>query len=211
MVTVIPFLYEDIDDLKANTYLIKDNKNNAIVIDPGVDNDKLGDYIQKNKLALKAILLTHAHVDHMRGINRLVKRFKCDLYVGFDDEIGLTDEQYNCASYLNEKLIIDTKAKTVSDNEILKILKEDIKVIYTPFHSKGSVCYYLSNSSVLFSGDTLFKNVIGRTDLFSSNRKTLRESLAKLRVLPENVKVYPGHGEFTTIGIEKVNNLFLNR
>lgn len=211
MVAVVPFLYEDIDDLKANTYLIKDNKNCAVVIDPGVDNDKLGDYIQRNKLKLKAILLTHAHVDHMRGVDRLVQRFKCQLYVGFDDEIGLTDEEYNCASYLNEKLVIKAKANTVCDNEILKILKEDIKVIYTPFHSKGSVCYYFSNSSILFSGDTLFKNVIGRTDLISSDRKMIRDSLAKLRTLPLDVKVYPGHGEFTTMAIEKVNNLFLNR
>ena len=211
MITVIPFLYEDIDDLKANTYLIKDNKNNAIVIDPGVDNDKLGDYIVRNKLKLKAVLLTHAHVDHMRGVDRLVQRFNCQLYVGFDDEIGLTDEDYNCAKYLKEKLVISSKANTVADNEILNILKEDIKVIYTPFHTKGSVCYYLSNSGLLFSGDTLFKNVIGRIDLFSSDRKPLRDSLGKLKILPENVKVYPGHGEFTTIGYEKVNNLFLNR
>ena len=151
--------------LSANTYLIKDNKKKCVVVDPGVDNDKLGDYIKKNKLSLEAVLLTHAHVDHMRGIDRLVDRFKCDLYIGFDDEIGLTDEEYNCAEELNERLIIKAKAITVSDNEILKILNEDIKVIYTPFHTRGSVCYYFSNSGLLFSGDTLFKFVIGRTDL----------------------------------------------
>lgn len=210
MLTVIPFLYEDIDDLKANTYLIKDNRK-CVVIDPGVDNDKLGNYIEKNKLSLEAILLTHAHIDHMRGVDRLVNRFRCKLYVGFDDEIGLTDEDYNCAKFLSESLIVNAKAITVGDNEIIKIFKEDIEVIYTPFHSKGSVCYYFSNSAMLFSGDTLFKNVVGRTDLYSSIRKSMRESLAKLRILPENVKVYPGHGEFTTIGIEKVKNLFLNR
>ena len=211
MIEVIPFLYEDIDELKANTYLIKDNKKKCVVVDPGVDNDKLGDYIQRNKLQLEAILLTHTHVDHMRGIDRLVDRFKCDLYVGFDDEIGLTDEEYNCASELDERLVIRAKAKTVADNEVLKILNEDIKVIYTPFHTRGSVCYYLSNSGLLFTGDTLFKMVIGRTDLKSSCRGTIRESLAKLRVLPDEVKIYPGHGDFTTMGFEKVKNLFLNR
>lgn len=210
MLTVIPFLYEDIDDLKANTYLIKDNKK-CVVVDPGVNNDKLGNYIEKNKLSLEAIFLTHAHADHMRGVDRLINRFGCKLYVGFDDEIGLTDEQYNCAKYLGESLIVEAKANTVGDNEIIKIFDEEIKVMYTPFHTKGSVCYYFSNSGLLFSGDTLFKNVIGRTDLYSSIRKSIRDSLAKLRVLPDNVKVYPGHGEFTTIGIEKVNNLFLNR
>ena len=211
MVEVIPFLYEDIDELKANTYLIKDNKKKCVVVDPGVDNDKLGDYIQKNKLSLEAILLTHTHVDHMRGINRLINRFNCKLYVGFDDEIGLTDEEYNCALELDEHCVVNAKGITVSDNEALNILNEEIKVIYTPFHTRGSVCYYLSNSALLFTGDTLFKNVIGRTDLKSSTRAPMRDSLAKLRILPENVKVFPGHGELTTIGIEKVRNLFLNR
>ena len=211
MLEVIPFLYEDIDELKANTYLIKDNKKKCVVVDPGVDNDKLGDYIKKNKLSLEAVLLTHAHVDHMRGVDRLINRFKCKLYVGFDDEIGLTDEEYNCAEELNERLVIKAKAITVSDNEILKIFNEDIKVIYTPFHTRGSVCYYFSNSGLLFSGDTLFKFVIGRTDLKSSIRSSMRDSLAKLRILPDDVKVYPGHGEFTTMGFEKAKNLFLNR
>ena len=211
MLEVIPFLYEDIEELKSNTYLIKDNKKKCVVVDPGVDNDKLGDYIARNKLSLQAVLLTHTHTDHIRGVDRLVERFKCKLYVGFDDEIGLTDEEYNCADELNEKMVIKAKAITVSDNEILKILNEDIKVIYTPFHTRGSVCYYFSNSALLFSGDTLFKFVIGRTDLKSSIRASMRDSLAKLRVLPDDVKVYPGHGEFTTMGIEKVKNLFLNR
>ena len=211
MLEVIPFLYEDIEELKANTYLIKDNKKKCVVVDPGVDNDKLGDYIERNKLSLEAVFLTHSHVDHMRGVDRLIERFKCKLYIGFDDEIGLTDEEYNCALEIDERLVVKAKAITVSDNEILKILKEDIKVIYTPFHTKGSVCYYFCNSGLLFSGDTLFKFVIGRTDLKSSIRSSMRESLAKLRILPDNVKVFPGHGEFTTMGIEKVKNLFLNR
>ena len=111
MLTVIPFLYEDIDDLKANTYLIKDNKK-CVVVDPGINNDKLGNYIEKNKLSLEAILLTHAHTDHMRGIDRLVNRFGCKLYVGFEDEIGLTlkegiiiiseDNNYKCRLTLSE-------------------------------------------------------------------------------------------------------------
>lgn len=212
MVTVIPFIYnEQEEDFCSNTYLIKDNSNNCVVVDPGRGNDKLGDYIEKNKLNLKAVLLTHTHIDHMRGVERLIKRFNCKLFVGFDDEIGLTDERYNCANIFRETLIISAKAETISDNDVLDLLEEEIKVIYTPFHTRGSVCYYLSNSKMLFSGDTLFKKVIGRTDLFSSTRAFLRSSLAKLKELPDDVKVYPGHEQFTTIGYEKVNNLFLNR
>ena len=209
MLEVIPFLYEDIDELKANTYLIKDNKKKCVVVDPGVDNDKLGDYIKKNKLSLQAVLLTHAHVDHMRGVDRLVDRFKCDLYIGFDDEIGLTDEEYNCAVELDESLIIRAKAKTVADNEILKILSEDIKVIYTPFHTRGSVCYYFINNKLLFSGDTLFKMSVGRDDLPGAIPSKRRESLEKIKKLLEETKIYPGHGPNTVLKTELELNHFL--
>lgn len=210
MLTVVPFIYDDRDDLKANTYIIKDNKK-CVVVDPSADNDNLGNYIERNGLVLEAILLTHSHIDHMRGVNRLIARFNPDLYIGFDDEIGLTDQDYNCAKIMNEYCVINKKPITVSDNEIIKIFDEDIKVIYTPFHTKGAVCYYFSNSKLLFSGDTLFKGVIGRTDLPSSTRAPLRESLAKLKLIPDDVKVYPGHEGFTTMKEEKVKNIFLNR
>lgn len=211
MIEVIPFIHNDTDDLICHTYLIKDNKGECIVVDPGASSDGLLNHLKNKSLTLKAVFLTHAHVDHMRGVDKLVNFFRCPLYVGFDDEIGLTDEEYNCAKYLNEKLVVETKATTVCDNEKLNFLGEEITVIYTPFHTRGSVCYYLSNSGFLFSGDTLFKNIIGRTDLISSTRKSLRDSLEKLKKIPDDVKVYPGHGEFTTIGREKKFNLFLNR
>lgn len=154
---VIPFIYEDIDDLFANTYLLIDN-NDCVVIDPGRDYRGIVDYINKNQLKLKAILLTHGHYDHIRGVNILLKEFSCSLYIGFFDEDQLTDTYKNLSTlFSNEKVVISQKAITVSDNEVLSLLSEQIKVIETPFHTKGSVCYYLKDSGLLFSGDTLFK------------------------------------------------------
>lgn len=211
MLTLIPFIYKDDDDIVANTYLLIDSSKRCVVIDPGKDNNNLLDYINNHNYSLVGVLLTHSHVDHMRGVNRLLSTHKCPLFVGFDDEIGLTDQEYNCGKYLNENIVIKAKANTVSDNEIIDIFEEKIKVIYTPFHTRGSVCYYFSNSELLFSGDTLFKGTIGRTDLSSSTRKPLKESLEKFKSLPDEVKVYPGHGYFRDIGFEKKNNPFLNR
>ena len=206
---VIPFIYEDIDDLFANTYLLIDN-NDCVVIDPGRDYRGIVDYINKNQLKLKAILLTHGHYDHMRGVNILLKEFSCPLYIGFFDEDRLTDTYKNLSTlFSDEKVVISQKAITVSDNEVLSLLSEPIKVIETPFHTKGSVCYYLKDSGLLFSGDTLFKGSIGRDDLPDAVPSKKRTSLAKLMLLPDNTKVFPGHGNSTTIGEEKKYNPFV--
>lgn len=207
MVKVIPFIYDDIDDLCANTYLVYDENNDCIVIDPSAKSTKLGDFIVKNNYNLKGILLTHTHFDHIRGVDILAKRFKCKLYVGFDDTIGLTDTNYNASRGAN--IIAETEPFPIADKEELCLIKEKVEVIYTPFHTLGSCCFYFKESKMLFSGDTLFKHGIGRTDLVSSNKRLIRPSLAKLGELPDDVKVYPGHGEFTTLGIEKTTNLFI--
>ena len=106
---------------------------------------------------------------------------------------------------------LSIKATTVSDKEIINELKEGIEVIETPFHTRGSVCYYLEDSGILFSGDTLFKSSIGRDDFPGSCPKEKDRSLAKIMELSDTVKVYPGHGLFTFIGEEKKYNPFVKR
>lgn len=207
MLKVVPFIYDDKDDLCANTYLVFDDNKNCIVIDPSVATSKLGDYIKKNKLKLKAIVLTHTHFDHMRGVDILANRYRCKLFVGVDDIIGLTDTTYNCSK--SDNIYVETEAYPIAEKEELFLLNEKFEVIYTPFHTMGSLCLYFKDSKIIFTGDTLFKHGIGRSDLESSNKRLIRDSLAKLKSLPDDVKVYPGHGEFTTIGDEKNVNLFI--
>lgn len=206
---VTPFQYHDEDDLMSNTYVIQDDNNNCVVIDPSSSKDGIINFIKKNSLNCKAVLLTHAHFDHMRGVDRIINEFNAELYVGFDDVDGLTDEYKNCSILCGANVVVNSKANPVADNDILHLLDEDIKVIYTPYHTIGSVSYYIEKSKVIFTGDSLFKGCIGRHDLPTSNSRLVGDSLAKLSRLPDDVKVYTGHGFFTTIGTERITNTFV--
>ncbi len=208
---VIPFIYDDYDDLFANTYLLVDDSLACVVIDPSKKYEGIINYIEKNQLSLKAVLLTHGHFDHMRGVDLLINKYHVPLYIGFEDEGCLKDSYLNL-SYLmgREEMVVSSKAITVSDREILHLLKEDIEVISTSYHTRGGVCYYLKDSKILFSGDTLFRFSIGRDDFPNSVPKEKKHSLEKLMMLPIETKVYPGHGPFTKIGEERNNNPFVN-
>lgn len=205
MVKVIPFLNNDIYELNANTYIVTDSDNNAVVIDPSMNNKTIANYITNNNLKLKGILLTHGHFDHIKGVDVLIKEHHCPLYVFYLDEEMLYNPDLNCSSEMSfdELVVLKSKAITFGDNEVLHLLNEDINVLWTPFHTIGSVCYLFKESKMLFSGDTLFKNGIGRDDLPNSDRKSMKSSLQRIFKLNDNIKVYPGHGSFTTIGDER--------
>ena len=207
------FNYNDPDELKANTYIIYDDKGNAIVFDPSVDYDGIIDYLESRKLTLKAICLTHGHFDHIRGVKRLIKYKNVPIYIHPLDALILQDIHGNCSDDYNEHpFTIDLPTKDVVDNQVLKILNgDDIRVIHTPYHTEGSVCYYLKNSNILISGDTLFKMTIGRCDLPTSTPEFKKSSFMKVMALPGETKVYPGHGGSTTISSEEELNRFLKR
>lgn len=200
---IIPFYYNDIDDLCANTYVLIDNSNRCVVIDPSKEYDGLVNYIKKNELRLKGVLLTHSHVDHFRGAELLIKTFNVPLYVGFYDATGLKDPILNCSIMLGQNKVINIEPVTISEADTLTLLDEPINVIDTPYHTCGAVCYYLKESKVLFSGDSLFFKSIGRSDLPTSDRKKFATSLEKILSLPEDTKVYAGHGPSTIIKNEK--------
>ena len=210
MIKVVPFIYnDDIDDLFSNTYVVYDDKNQAIVIDPSHKNTSISDYIKKNNLNLVGVLLTHAHFDHMRGVDILVNEFKCPFYLFYLDEEMLTNPFLNGSTLLSEKdMIVLSKPTLLKENEVLKLLDEDMNVLYTPFHTLGSVCFYFKESKLLFSGDTLFKSGIGRDDLPNNDRKNRKKTLDKLLKLDDDVKVYPGHGSLTSMKEEKPNFIY---
>ena len=202
------FDYNDIEELFANTYVVIDDNNDAVIIDPSVDNDKVGDFIIKNQINPKAILLTHGHFDHIRGVDRLATRFSIPLYIHYEEKELLIDPYFNCSSQ-EQEMIIHTNPITVTDGEELHILNDVIKVIHTPFHTQGSVCYYFINNNLLFTGDTLFKLSIGRSDLPTGDSRRIASSLSKLKNLPKETKIYPGHGPNSTLGFElMLNNFF---
>ena len=200
---IIPFIYQTEDELLSNTYIFKDSSNACVVIDPSKDYDGIVNYIKNHGLNLKAILVTHAHFDHIGGINKLVDAFNVPIYAGYEDVASFNDPYKNCSELCDTNVVVNHDINPLGDNEVLHLLDEDIKVIYTPYHTIGSVCYYFQKSKVLFSGDSLFNYSLGRSDLPTSVPSKCEESIAKLMKLDDDVRVYPGHGRFTSIGIER--------
>lgn len=193
-----------------NTYFVIDeNTNEAILVDPGNEGEKLAGYIVKNEIKLKYIVLTHAHYDHIGACEYIKNKFNVPILAGKGEELLLENCEHNLSIYLNEK--IELKAdKLLDDKELVSFGTTEFKVISTPGHTPGGICLYFENENVLFSGDTLFYGTIGRTDFSYGNTEQLLKSIEKLKILPDETKVFAGHGEDTTIGQEKIHNPYLS-
>ena len=191
----------------ANTYFLITDKQ-VIVIDPGSDGSSLAALIKNRGYELGAILLTHGHFDHINGAEFLQKEFKVKAYIHEADLRMIDDPRLNGADMFRFEGHYDIKATSFYSDEALAIDDLIIRTIHTPFHTPGSVCYYLEGQKLLFTGDTLFKGSIGRSDLPLGSFRTISPSLAKLQTLPPDVAVYPGHGPKTTIGAELTYNRY---
>ena len=188
----------------ANCYIIK-NKNFTAVIDPGI-------YYEKAVLELKKadnayILLTHCHFDHILGVKKIKEETNATIFISEQDKDGLKDSRLSLASEVRQAQHSVEADELIYNNTLIPFYDTDIKVISTPGHTKGSVCFLIKDK--LFSGDTLFSGSIGRTDFPTGDYREIKESLKKLLKLNENIVVYPGHGEATTIKDEKNFNPFL--
>jgi glyoxylase-like metal-dependent hydrolase (beta-lactamase superfamily II) len=194
-----------IGDFETNTYLITKN-DRAVLVDPGLDFLSILDEIKEYKI--EAILITHGHIDHIDGCGFI----EAPIYVGKEDLINFSDlsrSLYNMTYMRPSYNVKKLNLIGVSDNEIIKLENFTFKAIHTPGHTEGSYCYlYFDN---LFSGDTLFKNSIGRVDFPTGSGKKMKESLKKIvSIFPDTIKVFPGHDEKTTIKNEKKSNMYLN-
>ena len=194
----------NIGAFETNTYLItKGDK--AVVVDPGLGFDTILDEV--NKYNVIAILITHAHVDHIDGCGMI----DAPIYVGNDDLSNFTDLTKSLYYMTGIKPTYNASKLNligVSDNDIINIEDFSFKVIHTPGHTMGSCCYlYYDN---LFSGDTLFSGSIGRVDFPGGSMKKMKESLKKLKTIcSDDTVVYPGHDEKTTFKTEKKTNMYL--
>ena len=209
MIKVVPFIYEDLDELYANTYLLIDEEKVCVVIDPGKNYHGLINFINKNNLSLKAVLLTHGHIDHMRGVDLLYQNFHIPVYIGFEDLPNLNDPYLNCSLMLGENLTVSAPCDTLSDKQILSFLKEDINVIHTPYHTAGSMCFYLKDSGLCFTGDFIIPHGVGRSDLPGAKPKEFQRSMMRILALPPQTKIYGGHGHASTLEIERQVNTFV--
>lgn len=197
--------------VSTNCYIAYDEAaKQAIVIDPADDPTRLVRFMEEKGLSLQAVLLTHGHFDHIMGVKELQNRFLVPVYAGKKEEELLSNPEWNYSSGLSGGISLSVD-KLVGDGEELTFGPLTCRVIETPGHTRGSVCYYFEAEKALFSGDTLFQETVGRCDLPTGNLHVLLESIqSKLMVLPDEVEVYPGHGDKTSIGYERRNNCYLN-
>lgn len=188
----------------SNVYLLTDEGGDSLLIDFSFNgNHCLEREARRSGGRWQGALLTHGHIDHIHGL--LSMEQDIPIYIGQDDVPCLEDPELNVSSSLFGKPeIIDGARKIipVSDGEILTLLNRKVRVIATPFHTKGSVCYYFEKDGLLFTGDTLFHLGFGRYDLPGSCPRFMDQSLSKLRRLPRDVQFFPGHGPAGTLGVE---------
>jgi len=196
--------------LQANCYLYADcETKEAVIIDPGSDGEKIVRSIEERKLNPVAILNTHYHFDHTCANKDIKERFDIPLMIGKEDA-GRLQSIYDDAM----QMMMQCNPSPLADNllregDIIKVGRLSLKVIETPGHTEGSVCFYDEYNHILFSGDTLFLESVGRTDLPTGNTKELMHSLKKLFTLPLHTTVYAGHGDETTLLHELKHNPFV--
>jgi len=198
-----------------NTYIVwDDNSKETIVIDPGCSNKHekklLANFIDNNGLVPKFIINTHCHIDHILG-NLFVKENYNPVLLMPEKDIFLLDIMKEQANYFGIKYEQSPLPdEFLSEDKILKLGNCDVKFLFTPGHSLGEYCVYLESEKICFTGDVLFKGSIGRTDLWGGDYEILMNSIkTKLLTLPDDVIIFPGHEDESSIGNEKQFNSYL--
>jgi len=183
----------------------------ALIIDvPPDSSDSLFHFIEQNELKIHGIVLTHSHWDHTADVPELKKLLKAPVFIHRADEYRLQNPGKYSVWKLPFELSAFSADKYLEDNEKQEFGSLNFRVLHTPGHTEGGICIYFPEHKVLFSGDTLFNMSVGRTDLPGGDWETLYNSIKnKLLTLPDDIDVYCGHGEATTIGLERQFNPFL--
>lgn len=198
-------------DVRTNCYLlINEETKEVLVVDPADRADVIVRKLIDEGLTLKAILLTHGHGDHILAVGDLKKQFGVKVYAAKAEEALLSDAAQNLSKALFGIAVTVKPDILLEDGQEFEVAGIRLRMLYTPGHTPGGCCYYQAEEKILFSGDTLFCGSIGRTDFPGGSLSELVRSVKeKLLVLPEDVKVYPGHEEMTTIGHEKRYNPYM--
>ncbi len=196
----------------VNGYIVISDTGNAVLIDAPENAGKILSAIEKNGAVLKKILLTHGHCDHIDSLAEIAEKTDAEVFIHKFDAGKLTDDYGNLSEYFSAYLDAPVRhfenANTVSDGDIITQDELEFRVLHTPGHTSGSICYMIED--VMFSGDTLFRGSIGRTDMPDGNYSVLVKTLEMLTDIPGNYRVLPGHNDETSLDREKANNPFLN-
>ncbi len=203
--------------LQENCYVVNDETKECVIIDCGAyypeERQAIVNYIRDNGLTPKYLLATHGHLDHHFGIDTIYKEFGLKPCVAAADQhlIETLPEQGADMFGMRVEGDFPPAGHLFEENEIICFGNTQLQIIETPGHSRGSVCFYNAKEKVLFSGDTLFRGSIGRTDLGGGSMMQIIQSLRHLAQLPDETVVYSGHGPHTTIGNELAHNPYMER
>ncbi|MFC1708528.1 MBL fold metallo-hydrolase [Candidatus Omnitrophota bacterium] len=186
--------------LQTNCYIVSTKRNEAFIVDPGDDGQVIKKFIKEQKLKVNFIINTHSHIDHIKA--------DCELgfpiYIHELDAAALEDPGKNYSTFMLGGFNACKPARKLKDRDVIKFDDLGIEVLHTPGHSAGGIC--LKVDKVVFSGDTLFRDGIGRTDLPDGSYEAIVSSIKnRLLCLDDDTKIYPGHGESSTIGRERAN------
>lgn len=205
-----------VGQVQTNCYVVINEENKeCFLIDPGASAKALAERIRKDELKPVAVLLTHGHFDHAGAAEELAKEFDIKVYVHEAEKDTLSNPQKNVSWMVgaSESYHADVYLK---DEEVITLAGYEIKVLHTPGHTEGGCCYYIAAEDVVFTGDTLFAQSVGRTDFPGGSMSQIVRSInEKLMTLNEagnletDVMVYPGHNDPTTIETERINNPYL--
>lgn len=194
---------------QVNCWILWGSGRKAIVVDPGADAALIESFLSERELTVGAYMLTHGHADHIGGLSDMLGRQEADIGLNGSDAAWAFSEQNEWPPFYSQPTEPAGIARPCNDGDIHNDAGLDYRVITTPGHSPGSVCFYFENEDALVCGDTLFQGSVGRTDLPRGDSRALATSLQKLAVLPDHTVIYPGHGPVTTVGQEKRGNYFM--
>lgn len=196
--------------VQTNCYFaVNSQTKELLIVDPGASAGKLAETVEYEKLNPVAILLTHGHFDHAGAADELAQRFQIKIYAHEHERETLEDPSLNLSGWEGKERIFHAD-EYLCDGQEIDLAGFHIRVFFTPGHTVGGCCYYFPYHDVLFSGDTLFAQSVGRTDFpKGSASQLIRAIKEKIMVLPDNVTVYTGHNDITTIGTERMYNPYL--
>lgn len=193
--------------LQVNCFIVGDElSKESIIIDPGDEPDMIMDIIKKNSLKVKYILCTHGHFDHVGAVSDIKKETGAEILI-HEDELIIYNAARDMAAFWGYDIDpLPEPDKFVKNGDTVTIGKLSFSVLHTPGHSPGGICLY--GNGILITGDTLFEGSVGRTDFYGGDMEKLKASFKRLMSLPNETRVLPGHGGETTIGREKMENMF---